>query len=71
MWISVKDRLPEYGKDVLVSINSYSLYDNKELVERFIDVTKYLSGCWLSTFGSSEERVTHWQELPALPEDKI
>lgn len=64
-WISVKDRLPEEGKFVLVTGN---LYPNKHVggtmaVSRRIDVT-YWSG-----FGRTGN-ITHWMPLPEPPKEE-
>ena len=70
-WIPVKERLPNHTEDVLVSINSYHPHYNRELVKRFMDISKYLNGTWIATFGACEQIVTHWAELPPLPEESI
>lgn len=64
-WISVKDRLPSIGENVLV-------YD-----ERFIDISiGYISDflnyrkTWIVDCGESvSDTVTHWMPLPEPPKE--
>lgn len=55
-WISVKDRLPEPKKDVLV----YSEIEHPHKIR--VDFLK-ASGQWFNSF-----HVTHWMSLPQPPE---
>lgn len=70
-WISVKDRLPEFGKGVLVyfknkipkiKISSLNAVESK----RNVFVVPY-SGCIEEEF---TEAITHWQPLPSPPINK-
>lgn len=72
-WISVSERLPEYGVDVLTSNKSF----NGKRVIREDHMTRF-SGSWPDThpcwqhgdhwfFNDREGWVTHWQPLPAAP----
>ena len=63
-WISVKDRLPEPGKQVLI----YSRYD-------FCESAFYIGvpGKWRVTWNHEmldADSVTHWMQLPLAPEVK-
>lgn len=58
-WISVKDQLPKEYKDVLA------------IGEEGIVIAQYYGeefGGWGTTMNRSVDHVTHWQPLPALPE---
>lgn len=57
-WISVKDRLPESGIDVLVFTDDYCAY-----------TAHYDGYWWLSGEPTLSYNVTHWMPLPAPPED--
>jgi hypothetical protein len=58
-WISVKDRLPDTGIEVLVVSGT-----DREVAWRHID-----DGEWSSY--SALGHVTHWMPLPALPEEEV
>ncbi len=59
-WISVKERLPEKGVDVLtVSKNEHESY---YMVDSFVDGDWFLQGVGKIT------QVTHWMPLPEPPE---
>ena len=63
-WISVKDRLPEPGKQVLI----YSRYD-------FCESAFYIGvpGKWRVTWNHEmldADSVTHWMPMPLAPEVK-
>lgn len=60
-WISVKDRLPEQGKGVLITNGSfvtYGWYRGDQKNKR--------SSCWDSHHGVSPN-TTHWMLLPEPP----
>lgn len=62
-WISVKDRLPEYGQEVLVIViqNDGRFY----AIDKF---TKWNNDC--DSFTKDKypfSRVTHWMPLPEMP----
>ena len=67
-WISVKDRLPEIGKDVLIcdinhlgvpiAVGKYSPDPNWSDWETDADFWQ----------GTGDLEVTHWMPLPELPE---
>lgn len=68
-WISCSDRMPEKGKDVLISVN----FDSS-LVEPLICSARYTG----STFrrgdatikpGNGIEQATHWMPLPEPPQE--
>jgi len=60
-WISIEDRLPEFGTDVLV----FDEVPNMVLSAILND------GVWVDTFDEFElETVTHWSELPEPPKTK-
>ena len=56
-WISVKDRVPESGIDVLVFTDDYCAY-----------TAHYDGYWWLSGEPTLSYDVTHWMPLPAPPE---
>lgn len=61
-WVNVKDKLPdEEGTDVLVASTS-----------GFVGEAQYYNGAWHSgrsgVMDSVPGKVTHWMELPELPE---
>lgn len=64
-WISVEDRLPPIGEEVIVAICD----------ERYDSLCKYTSSGWLASKdiwivdNSICPYVTHWMPLPAPPED--
>jgi len=67
-WINIKDKLPEYGEEVLVEVNGHrgpSWRNNHNLVA-------YLTqgGCWLEErHGVNPLSVTHWMPLPPPPKE--
>ncbi len=56
-WISVKDRLPEFGETVLVFEGKVfiAIYKKSGFIKHCFDLEHYA------------EDVTHWQPLPAPP----
>lgn len=56
-WISVDERLPEYGTEVLVC-----LANGTRAIAYW-----HVSKCWLG-LGTKLNHVTHWQPLPEPPE---
>jgi len=67
-WISVKDRLPEEGKEVL-SINVNDIYP-----EYRIDYTVEFDNIdqpyiWARRLLREMDKVTHWMPLPKPPEE--
>ena len=64
-WISVKDRMPEPFKDVLVCIDWSRIRKEK----RIVTVSYYLGDDEGYFFEEDTDgRVTHWMPLPELPE---
>lgn len=65
-WVSVKDKLPETGVEVLVEVDGHrgpSWRNNHNLVAF---LTK--SGCWIEErHGWNPLPVTHWMPLPEPP----
>lgn len=61
-WISVKDRLPDTDRYVLV-FDKYSC----------MIVSRYHKEQWMNYLSSEKNTVTHWQELPDPPrmEEKV
>lgn len=58
-WISVKDRLPEEGSEVLACLsNPYSVF-TADYNRGYFDLLGYL--------GNGKEQVTHWMPLPEPP----
>lgn len=58
-WISVNDRLPEHGEDVLVTDGEACMVTN------FLLSVKMFEFYSIDWWNNSE--VTHWMELPKLP----
>ena len=76
-WISVKDRLPEYGVIVLITdgedVNAGSLNYSGKYPFKFIqdDVSKEFTD-FSETFNENSyipNAVTHWHPLPEPPKD--
>lgn len=64
-WISVKDRLPEKGIDVLI-------YSKGRIFHAFWDCMSSLSGDWYDIQNNwIIEDVTHWMALPLPPKESI
>jgi hypothetical protein len=68
MWISVKDRLPEEGIDVLTCCVSkggenttFEKYESYHAIDRLLPVGFRTDVLFYAT-------VTHWMPLPPLPE---
>jgi hypothetical protein len=72
-WISVKDRLPEVGKSVLVAV----VINAKLNLPFSIDFTPEIRIGWLEEIGkwglqfdsADRDEITHWMPLPKLPKD--
>jgi hypothetical protein len=64
-WISVKDRLPEIGVDVLISYGGLPFYHLAFLTHNG-DI-KWFNGNHSNTEYSLDD-VTHWMPLPKPPE---
>ena len=62
-WISVKDKLPDDVKDVIVC-------DEFGLVYPAYYYT--FDGCWMYSFAAErcEHKITHWMPLPTPPESE-
>jgi len=65
-WISVKDRLPEIGVDVLISYGGLPFYHLAFLTHNG-DI-KWFNGNHSNTEYSLDD-VTHWMPLPEPPKD--
>jgi len=71
MWISVKDRLPEKDKDVLVMVDdcmiegSYDVERAKDYNRGWTFISLASHGCGCCSDG--DENITHWMELPLKP----
>lgn len=62
-WISVKDRLPEKGEDVLVFG-----YWHEKWQPLMCYLSPHRNGEWFTTVaGQQVYEVTHWMPLPELP----
>ena len=69
-WISVKDRLPDNN-----TVNSVLVTDGTDLyvaVEWWPDENDPLETDWSYSYccGCRASRITHWMELPELPNEK-
>lgn len=58
-WISVKDKLPDELKNVIVTVSRYGYQPN------FIGLSSLQAGKWTKKFPHSE--ITHWMPLPEAP----
>ena len=67
-WVSVKDKLPELGKNVLVYIERNAYRGNKITRKREIAIGWHIKGLW-HVDGCSEVVVFCWQELPEPPKE--
>lgn len=68
-WFSVKDRLPEQGKNVLVYIERNAYYRNGEIArKREIAIGWHIEGRW-HVDGCSKVVGFYWQELPEPPKE--
>ena len=69
-WISVEDRLPEIGKNVLV----YDCFSELEQIPELSMSTAHYDGMvwrdYLSNRHIYSEEITHWQPLPSPPKPK-
>ncbi len=67
-WISVKDRLPELGKPVLV-FDTYGSVKTKGSIKQVTRNKNSQKGFWGIDwkFGPVEPRYSHWMPIPAPP----
>ena len=61
-WISVEDRMPEEGQEVLTVVKPF-----KNSKSYHCEVFRYENKHWVYT--DDDEVVTHWQPLPELPKE--
>lgn len=69
-WISVKNRLPEDGQEVIVAGEQWAPVKK---LEHYVTVAKYNKGGLLHSFsrnGFLLQRVHHWMPLPDPPKEK-
>lgn len=68
-WISVKDRLPEDGVEVLACKGALVALDGG-FASRYVAWLDYDTNPpqWIIS-GEPTDEITHWQPLPAPPED--
>lgn len=62
-WISVDERLPEDGKNVLVHVTNPAVWWN-------VDVDWRTEGGWAVNADSDWHIVTHWMPLPEPPKEE-
>ena len=67
-WVSVKDKLPEQGKDVLVYIERNAYRFDEVIRKREIAIGWHIEGRW-HVDGCSKVVGLYWQELPELPKE--
>ena len=66
-WISVKDRLPEYGQEVVAVVNIFSgglIKETRTVVTRYAERFKF------EFFMAETYFVTYWMPLPEVPEER-
>jgi len=65
-WISVKDRLPEYKKRVILYAPSYS---GRPIFEGILKQTDESGNVWEDAEKFIRTSITHWQSLPEPPKE--
>ena len=65
-WISVKDRLPEYKKNVFLHIPKYT---GRPVREGHLSSTDGAGHKWVGADGYIYSDTTHWMPLPEPPKD--
>ena len=70
-WISVKDRLPKYGKEVLTYTPGIAIPITVDVYDRYYgeDNNEWYEG-WRYRGSYAENSITHWMSLPEMPEEK-
>ena len=66
-WISVKDRLPEYGQEVVAVVNIFSgglIKETRTVVTRYAERFKF------EFFMAETYFVTYWMPLPEVPGER-
>lgn len=68
-WVSVSDRLPEEGVEVLCWFNHEDFSGGGNHWHKYMELCTYKDGVWFDDFDDDCNWVpTHWQSLPAVPE---
>lgn len=71
MWISVKDKLPEDDRKVLIVYRGGWKANYRRA--HWVRLSRYAGGKWRflepAMILAKPERVTHWQDLPDVPEN--
>ncbi len=68
-WISVKDKFPEEGEEVLIinkDIPGYIRYKIDYLIHLDDNDPPYI---WACTRENEWDKITHWMQLPKLPKE--
>lgn len=65
-WINVKDKLPEVDNEFLLYTFGSSWQEKSKA--GFIDLGRYRGGKWVDRY-CTELWVTHWCELPVVPDN--
>lgn len=63
-WISITDRLPEIGEDILIRVKCSSYYNVEQGLYK--GNNEWIN-CWFSIRNENLYRVTHWMPLPEPP----
>ena len=73
-WVSVDERLPKIGDEILASINYELPFSTTYIEDGYFRNAEYVDGV-LEDYenecvGDYSKLITHWQPLPSKPKDK-
>lgn len=69
-WIKTSDRVPELGKKVLVVYFGYTMLVAMRITDSYWMETSFCKHSMPYDAGIDNFLITHWMELPELPEKK-